>query len=104
MSSVNLVIIVEAIRTLLSPTTDKSFDLASILAVAAALGAQSVLSTCTETDYLFNPSGVKIMLFLYCHTLRSKSSQVHVLWEDHRNDIFINGFGMLLFSMDPILF
>jgi divalent metal cation (Fe/Co/Zn/Cd) transporter len=36
------------------------------------------------------------MLFLYCHTLRSKSSQVHVLWEDHRNDIFINGFGILM--------
>jgi hypothetical protein len=38
MSSVNLVIIVESIRTLMSPTTDNSFNLSAILAVAAALG------------------------------------------------------------------
>ena len=37
--------------------------------------------------------GVKFVLFLYCWGLRKKSSQVHVLWEDHRNDLFINGFG-----------
>ena len=37
--------------------------------------------------------GVKFLLFLYCHSLRSKSSQVEVLWEDHRNDLFINSFG-----------
>ncbi|KAG9313935.1 hypothetical protein JVU11DRAFT_4709 [Chiua virens] len=77
MSSVNLVIIVEGIQTLMSHSVDSSFHLASILAVAAALG-------------------VKILLFLYCYTLRSKSSQVHILWEDHRNDIFINGFGILM--------
>jgi divalent metal cation (Fe/Co/Zn/Cd) transporter len=57
--------------------TDKSFHLASILAVAAALG-------------------VKFLLFMYCYSLRSKSSQVHILWEDHRNDIFVNGFGILM--------
>ncbi|KAF8846010.1 CDF manganese transporter [Paxillus ammoniavirescens] len=77
MASVNLVVIVESIRSLMSQETDKSFHLASILAVAAALG-------------------VKSLLFLYCYSLRSKSSQVHVLWEDHRNDIFINGFGILM--------
>lgn len=43
------------------------------------------------------------MLFLYCHTLRSKSSQVHVLWEDHRNDIFINSFGLLFSLLDIAL-
>lgn len=37
--------------------------------------------------------GVKFILFLYCIPLRKASSQVHVLWEDHRNDLFINGFG-----------
>lgn len=47
--------------------------------------------------------GVKFVLFLYCFTLRSKSSQVHVLWEDHRNDLFINGFGMLFCSWDSVL-
>ena len=41
-------------------------------------------------------SGVKLLLFLYCLGLRKNSSQVHVLWEDHRNDLFINGFGMSL--------
>lgn len=37
--------------------------------------------------------GVKFVLFLYCLSLRNKSSQVRVLWEDHRNDLFINFFG-----------
>ena len=36
---------------------------------------------------------MKFLLFLYCSGFRAQSSQVHVLWEDHRNDIFINGFG-----------
>jgi hypothetical protein len=40
-------------------------------------------------------AGVKFVLFLYCYSLRGKSSQVAVLWEDHRNDLFINGFGRL---------
>ncbi|KAG8219383.1 CDF manganese transporter [Butyriboletus roseoflavus] len=77
MSSVNLVVVVESIQALITHSSDTSFNLPSILAVAAALG-------------------VKIILFLYCHTLRSKSSQVHTLWEDHRNDIFINSFGILM--------
>ncbi|KAH7930436.1 CDF manganese transporter [Leucogyrophana mollusca] len=77
MASVNLVVIVESIRSLMSQDTDKAFHLSSILAVAAALA-------------------VKFVLFLYCYSLRSKSSQVHVLWEDHRNDLFINGFGILM--------
>ncbi|KAH7905744.1 CDF manganese transporter [Hygrophoropsis aurantiaca] len=77
MAAVNLVVIVESIRSLMSQDTDKAFHLSSILAVAAALA-------------------VKFILFLYCYSLRSKSSQVHVLWEDHRNDLFINGFGILM--------
>ncbi|KAI6112420.1 CDF manganese transporter [Pisolithus croceorrhizus] len=77
MTSVNLVVIVEAIQILMSQATDNSFHLASILAVSAALGA-------------------KFILFLYCFGLRSKSSQVQVLWEDHRNDLFINSFGILM--------
>lgn len=39
--------------------------------------------------------GVKFALFLYCYAIRSASSQVQVLWEDHRNDLFVNGFGIL---------
>ncbi len=37
--------------------------------------------------------GVKFLLFLYCFSYRNTSSQVRMLWEDHRNDLFINGFG-----------
>ena len=39
-------------------------------------------------------TGVKFLLFLYCFSYRKASSQVLVLWEDHRNDLFVNGFGM----------
>jgi hypothetical protein len=41
------------------------------------------------------PSVVKGILFIYCFSLRKSSSQVLVLWEDHRNDLFLNGFGQL---------
>jgi len=42
--------------------------------------------------------GVKFLLFLYCFAARKGSSQVQMLWEDHRNDLFVNGFG----KMDPV--
>ena len=38
---------------------------------------------------------VKLSLFLYCWALRNQYSQIHILWEDHRNDLFVNGFGLL---------
>lgn len=38
-------------------------------------------------------TGVKLLLFLYCFGLRKTSSQVRILWEDHRNDLWINTFG-----------
>lgn len=80
MSSVNLVVVVESVQRIIthdsSQDTDK-FHIPSIVAVGAALG-------------------VKLLLFLYCSTIRAQSSQVHVLWEDHRNDIFVNGFGLLM--------
>lgn len=37
---------------------------------------------------------VKLSLFFYCYTIRKMSSQVQVLWEDHRNDLLVNGFGI----------
>ena len=37
----------------------------------------------------------KLTLFCYCWTLRNIYSQIRILWEDHRNDLFINGFGLL---------
>ncbi|KAL2431517.1 Metal tolerance protein 3 [Exophiala dermatitidis] len=54
----------------------KSFHLPSVIAVTVAF--------CT-----------KLGLFLYCWALRNQYSQVRILWEDHRNDLFINGFGVL---------
>ncbi|KAG1904133.1 CDF manganese transporter [Suillus fuscotomentosus] len=78
MASVNLVVIVESVRALMAQEKDNGFRIQAIIAVAAALG--------------IGP----FVLFLYCLALRSKSSQVQVLWEDHRNDLFINGFGILM--------
>ncbi|KAG6889343.1 hypothetical protein C0995_001751 [Termitomyces sp. Mi166 len=77
MDSVNLVVVVESVRSIVTKEDVKKFHLPSIIAVAVALG-------------------VKFLLFLYCFSLRSKSSQVRVLWEDHRNDLWINGFGLLM--------
>ncbi|KAJ3801203.1 CDF-like metal transporter [Lentinula aff. detonsa] len=80
MGAVNLVVMVESVRDLVTHNPDSNtntFHLPSIIAVAAALG-------------------VKVLLFFYCLSLRKRSSQVHVLWEDHRNDIFLNGFGVLM--------
>lgn len=36
----------------------------------------------------------KFCLFLYCFALRNTYSQIRILWEDHRNDLFINGPGL----------
>ncbi|KAI9513113.1 CDF manganese transporter [Russula earlei] len=79
MGSVNFVVIVESLRELIKHGGGSlnKFHIPSIVAVGAALG-------------------VKFLLFLYCYSLRSKSSQVAVLWEDHRNDLFINSFGLLM--------
>ncbi|OBZ78819.1 Metal tolerance protein 7 [Grifola frondosa] len=81
MGSVNLVVIVESARTLIthksSDDNTNALHVPSLIAVGAALG-------------------VKFLLFLYCLSLRKASSQVHILWEDHRNDLFINGFGLLM--------
>lgn len=37
----------------------------------------------------------KFALFCYCWALRNTYSQIRILWEDHRNDLFINGFGLM---------
>lgn len=37
----------------------------------------------------------KFSLFLYCWALKDKYSQIGILWQDHRNDLIINGFGIL---------
>ena len=67
------------------------FHLSSLLAVCSAFAT-------------------KLALFMYCWTLRNKYSQVRILWQDHRNDLFVNGFGILtsvsgaslVWWMDPV--
>ncbi|WWD19661.1 hypothetical protein CI109_104123 [Kwoniella shandongensis] len=78
MGGVNVILIVEAIQELVTHSGDdlKKFHLSSILAVGGAFA-------------------VKLALFLYCFAIRRSSSQVQVLWEDHRNDLLTNGFGIL---------
>ncbi|KIY50262.1 CDF-like metal transporter [Fistulina hepatica ATCC 64428] len=78
MASVNLVIIVESVTAIVNSDRQlKEFYIPAVVAVGVALG-------------------VKFLLFLYCLSIRKHSSQVQVLWEDHRNDLFINGFGLLM--------
>ncbi|KAF2726379.1 hypothetical protein K431DRAFT_280411 [Polychaeton citri CBS 116435] len=78
MTAVSLVLIVMSARELAEGSTSDTseFHLPSVIAVATAF--------C-----------VKFCLFLYCWGLRNKYSQIRILWEDHRNDLLINGFGVL---------
>ncbi|KAH0441625.1 cation diffusion facilitator 1 [Colletotrichum camelliae] len=39
--------------------------------------------------------GTKLILFIYCFSLRNRYSQVRILWSDHRNALLVNGFGIL---------
>ncbi|KAK9371751.1 uncharacterized protein V1513DRAFT_454631 [Lipomyces chichibuensis] len=78
MCSVSLILIVFSIRdlTVAPQSTTSSFHLPSVIAVSIAFVT-------------------KLSLFLYCWTIKHIYSQVEILWEDHRNDLFINGFGIL---------
>ncbi len=79
MTAVSLILIVESIRTLVEGNDGaetRTFHLPSVIAVAIAFVT-------------------KLGLFIYCWALRHKYSQIHILWEDHRNDLFINGVGLL---------
>ena len=82
------------------------FLMTSVSFILIVLSAQE-LATHTggegDTEKLHLPSVIavavafttKLTLFLYCWSLRNIYSQIHILWEDHRNDLFINGFGLL---------
>ncbi|KAK4684780.1 hypothetical protein P7C73_g5386, partial [Tremellales sp. Uapishka_1] len=78
MGGVNVILIVESIQEFIthSGSDTKTFHLIPIIVVGVAF--------CT-----------KLALFLYCFAIRKSSSQVQVLWEDHRNDLLTNGFGIL---------
>ncbi|KAI0445437.1 cation efflux family-domain-containing protein [Xylaria telfairii] len=80
MGSVSLILVAFSIQELAThKSTDPStngFHLPSVIAVAIAFGT-------------------KFTLFLYCWGIKDKYSQVDILWQDHRNDLLINGFGIL---------
>jgi cation diffusion facilitator family transporter len=78
MSTVSAILIVMSVRELIetpSQTVNK-FHLPSVIAVSVAFAT-------------------KFALFLYCWPMKDIYSQVYILWEDHRNDLFINGLGLL---------
>ncbi|KAI0197394.1 cation efflux family-domain-containing protein [Xylaria flabelliformis] len=80
MGSVSLILVAFSIQELAThKSTDPAtngFHLPSVIAVAVAFGT-------------------KFSLFLYCWGIKDKYSQVDILWQDHRNDLLINGFGIL---------
>jgi cation diffusion facilitator family transporter len=80
MITVSVVIIVESIRTIAEHKSGSS--------ETNPLHLPSVIAVCIAFI-------TKFSLFLYCWAIRNKYSQVRILWEDHRNDLFINGFGIL---------
>lgn len=78
MIAVSFIIIAFSIQQLAGGSENEthSFNLASVLAVVVAFAT-------------------KFGLFLYCWALKDKYSQINILWQDHRNDLLINGFGIL---------
>jgi cation diffusion facilitator family transporter len=78
MTAVSFILVAFSVRELVqgSNADTKSFYLPSVIAVAVAFTT-------------------KLVLFLYCWSLKDKYSQINILWQDHRNDLLINGFGIL---------
>lgn len=78
MTAVSLILIAFSVRQLTVGTVQETnaFHFPSVIAVAIAFTT-------------------KLALFLYCWALKDKYSQINILWQDHRNDLLINGFGIL---------
>ncbi|POR33457.1 Metal tolerance protein 3 [Tolypocladium paradoxum] len=76
MTSVSFIIIAFAAQELAGGESEKKFHLPSVISVCAAFLT-------------------KFCLFLYCWSIKDKYSQVNILWQDHRNDLLVNGFGIL---------
>ncbi|KAL7410780.1 hypothetical protein BDY24DRAFT_343675 [Mrakia frigida] len=79
MGAVNMILIVESIRTIVTHNGEEEttkLNWPSLVAVGIAFLT-------------------KFALFLFCWGIKDQSTQVQVLWEDHRNDLLINGFGIL---------
>jgi cation diffusion facilitator family transporter len=79
MTAVSFILIAFSVRELAAEANHgetNTFHLPSVIAVATAFAT-------------------KFGLWLYCWALKDKYSQINILWQDHRNDLFINGFGIL---------
>ncbi|KAL4917621.1 hypothetical protein BDW62DRAFT_211123 [Aspergillus aurantiobrunneus] len=78
MTAVSILLIAFSIRDLAAGSDSETgkFHLPSVIAVVVAFST-------------------KFALFAYCFALRNQVSQIRILWEDHRNDLLINGFGIL---------
>lgn len=74
--AVSLVLVVESIRALASPTHElRSLHVAAIVAAACGFG-------------------IKLFLAIYCFIFRKYSSQLEMLWKDNRNYCFEYGFAI----------
>ncbi|RDL40649.1 putative metal tolerance protein 3 [Venustampulla echinocandica] len=78
MTAVSFILIAFSIRALVDGNEEEtnSFHFPSVIAVTIAFAT-------------------KLALFLYCWALKDKYSQIKILWSDHRNDLLVNGFGIL---------
>jgi len=78
MTAVSMIIIAFSVKDLVDNSHGelKKFNLPSVIAVVIAFST-------------------KFALFLYCWPLKDKYSQIDILWQDHRNDLLVNGFGIL---------
>jgi cation diffusion facilitator family transporter len=78
MTAVSFILIAFSVRELVEGKQQEtnSFHLPSVIAVAVAFTT-------------------KLCLFVYCWALKDKYSQINILWQDHRNDLLVNGFGIL---------
>ena len=91
MNSVSWILVVVSADQLSRGVHGGEFQIPSVVAVAIAFT-------------------VKLALFLYCWRLRNQYSQIRILWEDHRNDLLINSFGLttsilgtkLVWWLDPM--
>ncbi|KAK6352955.1 hypothetical protein TWF696_004948 [Orbilia brochopaga] len=78
MSAVSLILIIISARDLATGAEEPT----------KVLHIESVVSVCAAFT-------TKFILFCYCWALKDIYSDVHVLWRDHRNDLFVNAFGIM---------
>lgn len=79
MTAVSFILIAFSIRDLVARQGSgelNKFHLPSVVAVVVAFAT-------------------KLCLFLYTWSIKDRYSQIRILWQDHRNDLLINGFGIL---------